>query len=114
MAVMRVAAFGGMQPIVDPTLIPDNQASLSRNAWLDSGALIGLPIAEPIHTLSRPDIAKIYRIPRSYGAPGVLDRSLWLEFENADTDVIRSPVFGEPCEGSASRLEWPTLPVCLV
>lgn len=95
MAIMRMAAFGGMQPIVDPTLIPDNGGVLSQNAWLYSGAAIGLPIPQDIHTLSRSDIGKVYRIPQSYVSPTELAESTWMEFPNFDTDVVRSPTFGE-------------------
>ena len=82
-------------PIMDPTLLPDNQAVLAQNTWLYSGALIGMPTPQGLHTCGRPDIAKVYRIPLSYNQPGFSPGDHWLEFESSDTDVVRSPVFGE-------------------
>ena len=91
-----VTAFGGMQPIVDPTLLPENYSVLSQNTWLYSGALIGMPTPQGIHTCARADIGKVYRIPVNYGQPDVFsDDDCWLEFESFNVDVVRSPVFGE-------------------
>lgn len=95
MAIMKVAAFGGMQPIVDPTLLPDNYAERSQDAWLYSGALIGFPVTPNIHTLVNRDAGKVYRIPKSYGSPGDFAGSFWMEFDDPATDVVRSPVFDE-------------------
>lgn len=102
MASIRIKGFGGMVPAIDDRLLPDNQAARSEDAWLNSGALIGLPSLTLLHTCDLVAAAKVYRLPASYGASQVFDDSTWLEFENPFTDVIRAPVVDD----SYDRYYW--------
>jgi hypothetical protein len=81
-----------MVPAIDDRLLPDNQAARSEDAWLNSGALIGLPSLTSLHVCDTVSTAKVYRLPASYGSAQTFDDSTWLEFTNAFTDVIRAPV----------------------
>jgi hypothetical protein len=92
MVSVRIKGFGGMVPAIDDRLLPDNQAARSEDAWLNSGALIGLPQMTLLHTCTTPSTGKVYRLPASYTSAQTFDDSTWMEFTNAFTDVIRAPV----------------------
>lgn len=103
MVAVRVNAFGGTIPATDSRLLPDQAAALSQNAWLYNGQLIGMVSPKAVRPLTNAGYGKVYRIPNStnYDADHILD-SVWMEFPNIDTDVIRSPVTGD----SFSRYYW--------
>jgi hypothetical protein len=92
MAAIKIKAFGGMIPAVDDRLLTDSQAARAENVWVYDGSLIGLPTLKAIHTCDQVSTAKVYRIPFSYGDALTFDDSIWLEFTNGFTDVIRAPV----------------------
>ena len=89
--LIRLPAFGGMIPAIDKHLLPDTAASYSENGWLYSGALSGLPTPFHLHTVS-PGTQAVFRIPGNTDDPSYLPDSLWMEFENPNTDVIKAPV----------------------
>ena len=95
MVALKIDTFGGMIPAASEELLPENQAALSQNTWLYSGSLVGLPAPKSLKTLVSDDTTKVYRIPSSYNRSTYLYNSLWLEFTNIDTDVIRAPVFND-------------------
>lgn len=102
MVALTLNNFGGMIPAVDEYLLPENQAGLSQNTWVYSGTLEGFREPVAIHTLTNPNAKKAFRIPISnYGANYMAD-AYWLEFENADTDVIGSPSVNDSYE----RFYW--------
>lgn len=92
MVALKVTGFGGMVPAISDKLLPDYAAVESENAWLYSGELIGLPEPTLLHECALAECAKVYRIPANYGEALAFDESLWLEFANAFTDVVRAPV----------------------
>jgi len=94
MTAVRLRTFGGMIPAVDRHLLPDTAAVYSENAWLYSGRLRGLPQPELIRACT-PGTSKVYRIPNNYTDAEYIDDSIWLEFPNFNTDVVRSPVVGD-------------------
>lgn len=102
MVALSLSNFGGMIPAVDEYLLPDNQAGLSQNAWVYSGAIEGFRAMTPVHTLVNPDARKAFRIPITYFDKDHIPDSYWLEFENPDTDVISSPSVGDTYE----RFYW--------
>ena len=102
MVALTLSNFGGMIPAVDEYLLPDNQAGLSQNAWVYSGAIEGFRAMTPVHTLVNPNARKAFRIPITYFDKGHIPDSYWLEFENPDTDVISSPSVGDTFE----RFYW--------
>jgi hypothetical protein len=103
MTAVRLKGFGGMVPAVDDRLLGDNQAARSEDAWLYSGALIGLPVLTELHECTG-GTTKAYRIPASYSEPQEFGDSLWLEFQNPNTDVIRAPVVDDTFD----RYYWAT------
>lgn len=92
MVAIKINGFGGMIPALDDRLLDNNMAATSKNTWLYSGALIGIVQEKLLHVCDTPATAKTYRIPASYTAAGRFDDSIWLEFVNRNTDVIRSVV----------------------
>lgn len=95
MVAVRVNAFGGTIPATDDRLLPDQAATVSRNAWLYSGALVGLVAPKYVRDLTNPGYGKVFRIPNNYLDATHFDDATWMEFANIDTDVIRSPVVGD-------------------
>lgn len=80
---------------MDDRLLPDHAAAHAENVWLFSGALQGFP---GLRELRDTDIAQagfVYRIPESYQRPNYFPGSLWLEFEDPDTNVVHAPVFDD-------------------
>lgn len=103
MVAVRVNAFGGSIPATDNRLLPDQAAALSQNTWLYNGQLVGMISPKLVRNMTNSGYGKVYRIPNStnYDADHILD-SVWMEFPNIDTDVVRSPVAGD----SFSRYYW--------
>ena len=87
----------------DPRLLPDGQSTASINAYLFSGALQGWRQPKLLHTLSNSSVGYAYRIPlTSTNAEGVntfnsdiTQPSTWLEFNDPDTNVVRSQVVND-------------------
>jgi hypothetical protein len=94
MTAIVMSSFGGSLPAWDPRLIPDGQAAYSRDCWLFSGTLIGWRQPKLLRTLTNPLAKFAYRIPNQttndtrITAPD----SFWMEFLDADTNVVHSPV----------------------
>ena len=86
-----ITIFGGMIPAMDDLLLPDSAAALSENTFLYSGTLASIPIPKELHTLTTPSKARVYRLPKSYDNSDYLYESKWMEFDDAETDVIRAP-----------------------
>jgi hypothetical protein len=98
MVALTLSNFGGMIPAVDDHLLPDNQAGLSQNAWVYSGAVEGFRAMTSVHTLVNPRAKKAFRVPIQYFDKDHIPDSYWLEFENPDTDVLSSPSVGDQFE----------------
>lgn len=102
MVALRLQSFGAMLPAVDRNLLPQNNAELSRNTWVYSGALEGLPTPVEVHTLISPTAKRVFRIPfANFGKDNIPD-STWMEFANADTNIITSPTANDSFE----RIYW--------
>lgn len=95
MTAARMAPFGGMIPATDDTLLPSTNSSLAQNTWLYQGSVWGLPTPKVVRDNSNSSVTKVYRIPNNYTDPAHFVDSLWLEFTNIDTDVIRSVVIDD-------------------
>ncbi len=95
MVAVSIPTFGGMVPALDDRKIPDTAATFSENVWLYAGTLQGLRSerllrAVPVGT------TKSFRIPEDYiTAHQIFTESVWLDFSNSQTDLIRAPVFGD-------------------
>ena len=91
-------------PAWDPKLLPPGQASSSINSYLFSGALNGWRVPTFIRNLTNSAAQYVFRIPSQYtNAAGVTifndqitdPSSLWLEFNDPDTKVVRSQVVND-------------------
>jgi hypothetical protein len=84
--------FGGQIPAVDSLLLPIMNASYSENAFLQAGRLEPLAADIPIHTLANSEARYAFRVPITSPSIDNITDSYWIEFEDADTSVVRSPV----------------------
>ena len=91
-------------PAWDPRLLPPGQASKSINSYLFSGALNGWRLPTFIRNLVNSAAQYVFRIPsQTTDAQGVTifndsitdPGSLWLEFDDPDTKVVRSQVVND-------------------
>jgi len=95
MAVIKIAAFGGMIPAVDDRLLPDTASALSQNCYLYTGQLVGIVAPKYIRDMSTTDVGKAYRLPNNYYDAEHIEDAVWMEFQHIDTDIIRSPIVGD-------------------
>lgn len=92
MVALRINVFGGMIPAQDDHLLPDGGASLAQNTWLYSGALEGFKTTRYIRNLTSATAKRVYRIPNDPYEKTNFNNSFWLEFQDADVEVLRAPV----------------------
>lgn len=102
MVATKISNFGGMIPLQDDTLLPETGASWSENTWLYSGNLTGIRAPTQLRSNSSSAITKVYRIPQGATDKSAIASSWWLEFENANTTVVESPV----ADDSYKRRYW--------
>lgn len=102
MVAKKLQSFGGMLPAVDDRLLADQQASYTENVWLYNGTLEPLKEQVLVHTLASPTTSTVFRIPQAGYGKDDIATSFWMEFENIDTDVVRSPV----AEDQYERYYW--------
>jgi len=103
MTAIKIENFGGEIPAVDERLLPDAMAADAFNAWLFSGRIEPMHALVPIYTPKDPACRSWFRLPK--GDPGIdyMTESYWLEFQNQNVRVIRSPVAGQDDDG---RYYW--------
>ncbi len=94
MTAFKLDTFGGMTPAIDDRLIGDRAAAWSENTWLYSGRLQGIPQPELVRACTA-GTAKVFRLPNNFVDADHLEDSVWMEFENADTDIVRALVIGD-------------------
>lgn len=102
MVAINLESFGGMIPAVDDRLLPNSHAALSENAWVYKGTLHGFHEPVSVYSCQEPTTKKVYRIPLQYYDKDHIPDSFWMEFDVADTDIIRSPTIGD----SFDRYYW--------
>lgn len=95
MVAARISPFGGMVPAVDDSLLAPSNAAYTRDVWVYSGAVVGLPERKVLYTLDNPNANRVYRVPNNYVDAIHMSDSIWLEFPHADTDVLRTQVVGD-------------------
>lgn len=81
--------------MVDNTLLQSPYAADARDVWLDGGTLLGLPTAREVYECTSLLKTGVYRLPQSYDTPAYIFGSTWMEFEDPETDVLRSAVPGD-------------------
>jgi hypothetical protein len=95
MVAIKVEEFGGMIPLIDDYLLKQNNASYAENSWLLNGRIAPVAAIVPIYTLQNSTTRYAYRIPLVSSSVKNIADSQWLEFDNADTVVVKSPVTGQ-------------------
>lgn len=98
MVALKISAFGGMIPAQDDRLLPENNAAVSENAYLDSGALQGLRQPRELHTMVNAGYKYAFRIPQISPDKNHIFSSDWWEFPDPDTNVLRSQVANDTFE----------------
>jgi hypothetical protein len=81
-----------MIPATNNRLLPQHAAAYSVDAYLYKGELIGWRKPKALYNLKNSTTRRAYRIPQNLALTKITDPSYWLEFDDVDTDVIRSPV----------------------
>jgi len=100
---ISITGFSGEIPVADARLLPEQAASDSVNAWLFSGRVEPVHSLQPVHIMSKPSMRSWFRMPK--GSPSIdnMVDSYWMEFENENVRVVRSPVVGQDDDG---RFYW--------
>lgn len=105
MGVINFTAFGGELPVQSERMLPDNFATHAENVWLYSGELRG--IRAPINLQAINNITKkVFRIPKGtvggdptnptlVPPPSYLGDSVWMQFTDPDTDIVRGPLIND-------------------
>lgn len=93
----KIEAFGGMVPAVDDRLLPAGAAAYAENTRVSTGKLTGLPVPRLIRS-NTVGTQKVFRIPLGELDGAHIADSLWLEFANWETDVVKAPVVGDTYE----------------
>jgi len=100
---ISITAFGGEVPAVDDRLLGDNNASYASNAWLLSGRIEPIRSLLKLHDMVNPTARSWFRYPTVNADIDHMADAKWLEFENENVRVVRSPVVGQDDDG---RYYW--------
>lgn len=103
MPAFKMENFGGEIPATDDRLLPDNAAALSKNTWLFSGRIEPVHALVPLYTMQNAASRAWFRFPKGNPSIDNMIDSYWLEFENQNVRVIRSPTTGQDDDG---RFYW--------
>jgi hypothetical protein len=103
MPALKFEKFGGQIPAIDDRLLPPENSTYAENAYLQSGRLEPLSADISIHVLANPAARYAFRVPKVSAGIDNIGDSWWLEFADADTTVVRSPV-ADTAEGG--RFYW--------
>ena len=92
MVSFKLENFGGMIPAVNDYYLPENASSSCENAWVYSGAIEGFRELRLAYTCQSSATRKVFRLPLGFLDATRIPSSYWMEFENPDTDVVRTPI----------------------
>lgn len=97
MTALKLDKFGGMLPAWDSRLLPEGQADYALNTYLFSGSLIGWRQPKLLYTLKDSAAKYVFRIPNRDTNNTLItaEDSFWMEFADADTTVMRTPVVND-------------------
>jgi hypothetical protein len=100
MTAIKMDKMGGMLPAWDDRLLPDGQASYALNTYLFSGALVGWRQPKLLRMLRDSASKYVYRLlnkdPNDTSITA--SDSFWMEFADADTTVLHTPVADDQFE----------------
>jgi hypothetical protein len=91
---IKLEKFGGELPAWSSRLLPPGQAALALNCFLLSGELVGWRQPKLLYTLKSGTSKFAWRMINKVSNDTAItaDDSFWMEFDSADTTVMRSPV----------------------
>lgn len=92
MVAFKLSTFGGMIPAVDDRLLPEPNAAHAVDAWVYDGALDGIREPQLIHPLDDEFAKKVFRIPKTFYDKEHMSDAWWMEFRDADTDILKAPM----------------------
>lgn len=95
MPAIRAKLFSGMFPLRDVRLLPDEAASDCSDVDTAGGAVDGVTSPGRIALLN-PSTNRVYRIPLANASD--LSKSFWMQFDDPDTDVCRTPIVNDSFE----------------
>lgn len=97
MTVIKIDKMGGMLPAWNDLLLPDGQAAYALNTYLFSGSLIGWRQPKLLYRLKDSATKFVFRIPNreTNNTNITAEDSFWLEFADADSTVMRTPVVND-------------------
>ena len=95
MAAIKLYRFDGMRPGWDSRLIEDNMADYARDCFLYDGTLIGWRKPKLLHQLANASARSAFRIPVDLNNSSITAPSYWLEFNDANTDVVRNATIND-------------------
>jgi hypothetical protein len=112
MPMLQIKGFSGIVPVTGDRALPDNFAALSINTWLYGQELRG--IRPPTNVIAcQTATRRVLRIPkRTVGGdpayptvippPSYLGDSVWVQFTDPDTDIIK----GQLVQDQYERYYW--------
>src|SRR5579883_1938323 len=86
---LKINAFAGMIPKLDPRLLPDNASAQATNTYFYNGKLEGMVSPTFIRSLTNPSAVYAYRIPLGPTDMAHIENSLWLEFQDVNVNVLK-------------------------
>lgn len=98
MSVIKMEAFTGMLPAIDPRVLPQNSCFYAQDIDFYGGALIGWRLPHLLRALTNTAARSVFRVPALTANVSLTDTSYWLEFVDVDTNVLRTPVVGDTYE----------------
>ena len=97
MTALRLEGFAGIAPRMSERLLPQQGATVAKNAKLISGELRGLHELKLIRDLNAQypsiQIRRAFRIPANINIPiPISPADFWMAFESENVDLVRSPL----------------------
>jgi len=102
MVAFKLSTFGGMIPAVDATILPEPNAARAVDVYLYSGSLNGIKQPTLVHEMVDTFARKVFRIPKTFYDKQHMTDAWWMEFRDADTDVLKAPM----ADDSFQRYYW--------
>src|SRR5262245_27504600 len=108
MGVLRIQGFGGIIPVTGDRALPEGFATDSVNTWLYGQELRGIHLPVDVQAI-QPATRSVFRIPKRTaggdpGFPGLvpppsyLPDSVWVQFTDLDTDVVKGQLVEDQFE----------------
>jgi hypothetical protein len=108
MAVLQIKGFSGVVPVTGERALQDNFATTAVNTWLYGGELRGIRPATNLIACNS-STRRVLRIPRrtmggdpayptSIPPPSYLGDSVWVQFTDIDTDIVKGQLVEDQYE----------------